>query len=63
MNVSVLPAFVPMEVRRRGWVPLPQHGVTGRCEPSCRCWELNKDFCFTRTTVLLTIEASLQPPI
>ena len=40
--MSVLPALVPAGVRRRYWVPLPQDGVTGSCEPPCGCWELNK---------------------
>lgn len=35
-----------------------ENGVTGGCEPLCRCWELNKVLC--KSSKLLTAESSLQ---
>ena len=38
----------------------PGTGVTGSCELSCRCWELNSGP-LEDQSVLLTVEPSLQP--
>lgn len=48
--------------RPEGVLALPGTGVTDGCKLLCGCWESNWVFCQSKQ-VLLTDEASLQPPV